>query len=69
MDKFLGRSKTQKVAAVEMEGAMEVDTPVNEEVSDESDMAETVASATLTQLLEQQKALSDQIAAWREEDF
>jgi hypothetical protein len=48
---------------------MEVDTPVNEEVSDESDMAETVASATLTQLLEQQKALSDQIAAWREEDF
>jgi hypothetical protein len=50
-------------------GEVEVSTP--EEISEDSEK-ETAAASTMTtlgQLMEQQKALADQIAAWREQDF
>ena len=69
MDKFLGRPKGQKAAATSEVGEVEVGT--SEEVSEDSEK-ETVAASTMTtlgQLMEQQKALADQIAAWRKQDF
>ena len=69
MDKFMGRPKGQKAAATSEVGEVEVSTP--EEISEDSEK-ETAAASTMTtlgQLMEQQKALADQIAAWREQDF
>jgi hypothetical protein len=69
MDKFTGRPKSQKAAATGEGGSMEIDTPG--ETSKGSEKTETIATtaATLTQLLEQQKILANQIATLRKEDF
>lgn len=72
MDKFLGRAKSQKAAAATVlaeEGGAEVD--ASDITSQKSDDVETIASSSsvLTQLLEQQKTLTDQITAWRDADF
>ena len=69
MDRFLGRSKTQKAAATG--GEENTDNEGLEEASESSEKAEVVAatSSSLAQLIEQQKALTEQIAAWREQDF
>lgn len=69
MDKFLGRPKGQKAAATgegdEVEVEVELGTP-------ESEWEEGIAAThakSLAQLMEQQKALAEQIAALREQDF
>jgi hypothetical protein len=69
MNKFTGWPKSQKAAATEEGGGMEIDTPG--ETSEGSEKTETTATtaATLTQLLEQQKILANQIATLCEEDF
>ena len=69
MDKFLGRPKSQRVAAVLEEHALETD--LSEESQEGGDDAGTspTARTTLTQLLAQQSALTERIAAWNEEDF
>lgn len=72
MDKFLGRAKAQKAAATSVvaeEGGVEID--VSDLTSQKSDDVETIASTStsLTQLVEQQKNLVEQINAWRELDF
>jgi hypothetical protein len=69
MDKFTGWPKSQKAAATGEGGGMEIDTPG--ETSEGSEKTETTAitAATLTQLLEQQKILANQIATLHEEDF
>ena len=70
MDKFLGKPKSQKAAAM-----MEEEDPSEEGISkEESDGLEEARVAatntdTLAQLLEQQKALMEEIAKWREEGF
>ena len=69
MDKFLGRPKSQRVAVVLEETALDVDlSEDNQGREDETDMVPT-ACATLTQLLAQQSALTEWIAEWKEEDF
>ena len=69
MDKFLGRSKTQKAAATG--GEESTDNEGLEEASESSEKAEVVAAtlSLLAQLIKQQKALTKQIAAWCEQDF
>jgi hypothetical protein len=71
LDKFVGRAKSQKAAAVVLPS--ETDSGVNTpgEASVNFDDTETVASTstTLTQLLDQQKSLAEQITAWRDSDF
>ena len=69
MNKFLGRSKTQKAAATG--GEENTDNEGLEEASENLEKAEVVAatSTSLAQLIEQQKVLTEQIAAWCEQDF
>jgi hypothetical protein len=64
MDKFMGRLKSQKAAATGEEGSMEIDTSNEISKGSKQTAASATATATLTHLLEQQKALTDQIAAW-----
>jgi Retrotransposon gag protein len=70
MDKFLGKPKGQKAAMT-----MEEEDPYEEDMSEEEpeELEEAQAAATsddaLAQLLEQQKALTEEIAKWREEGF
>lgn len=69
--KFTGRAKSQKAAAVALapEDNHEISAP--DENPPNSENAKTVASTstTLAQLVEQQKNLAEQIAAWRSSDF
>jgi hypothetical protein len=69
MDKFLGRPKGQKTAGTEEEEESDVGSV--DELSEESDVATVAATTTaaLTQLLDQQKELANQIAELREQDF
>jgi hypothetical protein len=71
MDKFLGKPKGQKAAATgegnEVEVEVELGTP-EEESEWEEGIAATHAKS-LTQLMEQQKALAEQIVALCEQDF
>ena len=70
MDKFLGKPKSQKAAAtMEEEDTLEED--ISEEESEGMEEARIAATNTdtLAQLLEQQKALTEEIAKWREEGF
>ena len=68
MDKFLGRPKGQKAAATGEEEAS--DSEVLDILLQVSDGEAVVAtSATLVQLVEQQKVLAEQIAALRKQDF
>jgi hypothetical protein len=69
MDKFMGKPKAQKAAAT---GEVEVsDEETLGEMSEGSEDMETVAAntITLTQLVEQQKILAEQITALRDQDF
>ena len=72
LDKFLGKPKGQQIAAMMEELEREVESlrlsPGEFEKIEEVKIAATT-SVTLTQLLEQQKQLSKQISAWREQDF
>jgi hypothetical protein len=69
MDKFMGKPKGQKAAAtVERDDGEPELSP--DEVFEESEEESVVATTlTLARLVEQQKALADQIAALREKDF
>jgi Retrotransposon gag protein len=72
MDKFLGKPKGQKAAATMKgkEGEMELEP---EEISEMLEVEEMVSASTTTtmlaQLVEHQKALAEQIAALRDQDF
>jgi hypothetical protein len=68
MDKFMGKPKGQKAAAtVEREdGELSPNEPFEESEEEEAAATTTVM---LAWLVEQQKALADQIAALHEEDF
>jgi hypothetical protein len=71
MDKFLGRPKGQKAAAMEGESEVEVEEEVGTP-EEESEWGQSIAATqakSLAQLMEQQKTLADQIAALREQDF
>ena len=70
MDKFLGKPKNQKAAAT-MEEEDPFEEGISEEESDGLEEARVAATNidTLAQLLEQQKALTEEIAKWREEGF
>jgi hypothetical protein len=70
MDKFMGKPKGQKAAAaVEREDGEPELSP--DKVFEESKEENAAATTTLTlaRLVEQQKALADQIVALRKEDF
>ena len=72
MDKFLGKARGQQVAAMMEEMEREAESPGLSSGESEEGEKEQVAATnevTLAQLLEQQKALADQIAAWRQQDF
>jgi hypothetical protein len=69
MDKFLGRPKSQKAAASGLEGLSDdEDFPISDG-EDEGAAVAATSSSTLSQLLEQQKSLADQIAVLRAQDF
>jgi hypothetical protein len=71
LNKFVGKAKSQKAAAVVLPS--ETDSGVNtpEEAFVNFNDTETVASTsmTLTGLLDQQKSLAEQITVWRDSDF
>jgi hypothetical protein len=69
MDKFLGRAKGQKATAAS--GENEVELIILDELSEmsEGEGVAATTSITLTQLVQQQKVLGDQIAALCEMDF
>jgi Retrotransposon gag protein len=71
IDKYMGRPKSQKTAAMLGEGDPFEEDFLEGEPEEEAKGAQVAATYpnALTQLLEQQKALADQITAWREEGF
>ena len=68
MDKFMGKPKSQKAAATATDGLSSDEEFLLSEGEEKAEVAATNAT-DLTQLLEQQNALADQIAAAREQDF
>jgi hypothetical protein len=69
MDKFMGRPKSQKAAATgKFESTDEETLGMTPEESEKLGAARDNATI-LAQLLEQQKALADQITALRDQDF
>jgi hypothetical protein len=70
MDKFMGKSKSQKAVVTDKGDGEGLNSPL-EEVSEEFEGEGAAATNTITlaQLMEQQKALADQIAALCEQDF
>ena len=69
MDKFLGRPKSQKVAAVVEEEDLDAEMPEGGQLGGGEMEATPTARATLAQLLAQQSVLTERIAEWKEEDF
>ena len=69
MDKFLGRAKSQKVAAVLEGDISDAEAPEGNQPSGEEAGTVLTARPTLAQLLAQQSALTEQIGEWKEEDF
>ena len=69
MDKFLGRPKSQKVAAVLEEEDLDADMPEGGQLGGGEVEETPAARATLAQLLAQQNTLTERIAEWKEEDF
>ena len=72
LDKFMRKPKGQQIAAMMEELEREAESPgLSSAESEEVERVKIAATtnATLTQLLEQQKQLSEQISAWREQDF
>jgi len=69
MDKFMGRPKKQKVAATVEENEMDLGLLGESlgELEKEGIVATNVA--TLAQLIQQQKVLTEQIVALRKQDF
>jgi hypothetical protein len=69
--RYMGRPKSQKVAATQEEEEILVEDLSEGSSTEENEEAKvaTTSSDTLTQLLEQQKVLAEQIAKWLEEDF
>ncbi|KAH9986440.1 hypothetical protein BJV77DRAFT_1061805 [Russula vinacea] len=63
--------KSQKAAATQEEEEVVVEDLSDDSLEEEEEEVKIAATSsdTLTQLLEQQKALAEQIAKWREEDF
>jgi hypothetical protein len=71
MDKFLGRPKGQKAAATREGNKVEVEAELGIPEK-ESEWQEGIAATqmkSLAQLMEQQKALADQIVALCKQDF
>jgi hypothetical protein len=71
-DKFIGKPRGQQIAAMMEEMEREAESPgLSSGESEEVEKVEVAATTnvTLNQLLEQQKQLSEQISAWREQDF
>jgi hypothetical protein len=69
MDKFMGRPKSQKAAASGIESLSDDEEfPISDEEEGGAALAAT-SSPTLSQLLEQQKSLADQIATLHAQDF
>jgi hypothetical protein len=70
MDKFMGKPKSQKAAATGNYGLSDDEEfPISEEEEERSASVAATSSVTLSQLLDQQKVLEDQIAAIRNQDF
>jgi hypothetical protein len=69
MDKFLGRPRSQKLAAVLEGEVLDAETSEGSQLSREEAGVEPTVHPTLAQLLAQQSVLTEQIAEWREEDF
>ena len=72
MDKYLGKAKGQKIAAMEGERDVAVKTPGEGSDTSETEKESIAAMATaaaIKKLAEQQKTLAEQIAALREQDF
>jgi len=69
MDKLMGKPKGQKVAATREDIGKEISTLENSGEENETQKIASTSARTLAQLLEQQKALADQIMAWRTQDF
>jgi hypothetical protein len=69
MEKFVGKPKGQKAAATGEAVEVEVGTPVEEPEEQDGEGVAATTAATLAQLVQQQKTLTDQIAALRELDF
>ena len=70
MDKFLGKPKGQRAAATIVKGSgKERNSPEEATERSESEGAAATTATTLAKLMEQQKTLSDQIAALCELDF
>jgi Retrotransposon gag protein len=68
MDKFMGKPKSQKAAAVGIEGLSDNEEfPISEE--EEGVAVAATSSPVLSQLLEQQEILAVKIAALRDQDF
>ena len=69
MDKFMGRPKAQKAAATG-DGLSSNDESLTTTPEESKDAKVAAMNMTiLSQLLEQQKTLADQITALREQDF
>ena len=69
MDKFLGRPKSQKVAAVLEEEELDIEMPEGGQLGGREMEVTPTTRATLAQLLAQQSVLMEWIAEWKEEDF
>jgi hypothetical protein len=69
MDKFMERPKSQKAAASGLEGLSDDEEFPISDGEDEGAALAATSSSTLSQLLEQQKSLADQIAVLRAQDF
>ena len=70
MDKFMSKPKGQKAAATTERDDGELESGPEEGLEEfEEERAAATTTLTLAQLVEQQKALAEQIAALREQDF
>lgn len=65
----MGKFKGQKVAAIGDVGSLDKETMKEDGEESEKEGIVATTSATLTLLLDQQKALADQILALQEQDF
>jgi Retrotransposon gag protein len=69
MEKFMGKPKGQKAAATDQGEEVGTSTPDEGSGEPEGEGLAATTAITLAQLVEQQKALAEQIAALREQDF
>jgi hypothetical protein len=69
MEKFMGKPKGQKAAATDQGEEVGTSTPDEGSGEPEGEGLAATTAITLAQLVEQQKALAEQIAALHEQDF